>query len=236
MTTLKKGINGEEVKGLQNWLNWQGFTDNNQNKLKEDGYFGNLTKQAVIKFQITAGIKADGIYGPISQGAAYRYGKAHPNGNQPKPTPIITGKPELIQRLESKLGGSINSLTDFYHLIQRKGAYRHFKCLQGTLDNAVNDIISPGNNCARYSLLGKTVSDALNNMGKKYTTRYIHVDCQNSKHFPDTNAGHYFLLVKGEEFPVTTAYDLAEAASAGRGIGSTMCIYGYTPLSYDKLC
>jgi hypothetical protein len=43
-----------------------------------------------------------------------------------------------------------------------------------------------------------------------------------------SGAGHVFLRVKGGEFGNTRRdYDLAEAASGGGSIGSTMCSNGY---------
>lgn len=52
------------VRGIQQKLNAQGFTDANGNKLTEDGSYGSLTKSAVSKFQAAKGLKVDGWAGP----------------------------------------------------------------------------------------------------------------------------------------------------------------------------
>ena len=56
--TLKKGSNGSNVIVLQKKLNTAIKCD-----LEEDGVFGNLTKNCVIKFQNKYGLVADGIVG-----------------------------------------------------------------------------------------------------------------------------------------------------------------------------
>ena len=151
------------------------------------------------------------------------------------PTPIV--KPYPIPDIEKLSGMTINSMTDLYKVIQKIGVYNHINCLQGAnTDSIVKGIPKKYNNCARYAYLATKCSDAFNQMGKKYVTRIVHVDCETSKHFPDPNAGHFFVFITGEEFPVKTCYDLAEAASGKRGIGSTMCVNGYSIIGYDKLC
>ena len=55
--TLKKGVNGEEVKQLQEMLNGLGF------KLDTDGKFGTMTLGAVATFQEQNGLDADGVVG-----------------------------------------------------------------------------------------------------------------------------------------------------------------------------
>lgn len=65
---LKKGSKGAEVKKLQSFLNWYGGYG-----LKVDGDFGNLTEQAVKKFQKKEGITSDGIYGNNSYAKARKY-------------------------------------------------------------------------------------------------------------------------------------------------------------------
>jgi len=59
MNTLKKGDKGEEVKRLQEALSANGF-----NTGGADGIFGNGTLAALIAFQKSAGLLADGIAGP----------------------------------------------------------------------------------------------------------------------------------------------------------------------------
>lgn len=56
--TLRFGMNGLDVKMLQQFLNKQGYI------LTVDGKFGNMTKAAVINFQKKNGLVSDGIIGP----------------------------------------------------------------------------------------------------------------------------------------------------------------------------
>jgi peptidoglycan hydrolase-like protein with peptidoglycan-binding domain len=67
-TTLKlKSQNYSEVLKLQNFLMKEGFLEG-----KADGKFGPKTKNAVIAFQASEGLKADGVFGPMSFAAANR--------------------------------------------------------------------------------------------------------------------------------------------------------------------
>ena len=65
---LKQNIRGDDVKVLQQFLNSQGFTISNKGAGSpglEANFFGNQTKQALIKFQIKNNIKpASGYFGP----------------------------------------------------------------------------------------------------------------------------------------------------------------------------
>lgn len=58
MITLKFGSKGYEVQKLQERLIKEGFLSG-----KADGFFGNMTKKAVIAYQTTKGLQADGIVG-----------------------------------------------------------------------------------------------------------------------------------------------------------------------------
>lgn len=61
---LKFGDRGSEVKALQEKLSAAGFFDG-----PRTGYFGPLTRRAVIEFQRAAGLAADGIVGPLTSRA-----------------------------------------------------------------------------------------------------------------------------------------------------------------------
>lgn len=63
LPTLRKGSEGEEVKKLQKNLKSLGFKDDSKKELAVDGDFGSKTKQALIKFQKSAKIEPDGVYG-----------------------------------------------------------------------------------------------------------------------------------------------------------------------------
>lgn len=62
-TTLRVGAKGDAVVWLQTLLNQRGA------KLTTDGDFGSATSKAVIAFQRTRGLPADGIVGPRTWGA-----------------------------------------------------------------------------------------------------------------------------------------------------------------------
>lgn len=59
---MKKGLNGTEVMELQKFLNTLGFDCGTA-----DGKFGPKTKAGVIKFQISKGLKGDGIVGALTR-------------------------------------------------------------------------------------------------------------------------------------------------------------------------
>jgi len=61
---LKVGSSGSAVEKLQRDLINQGFTPG-----PIDGFFGELTRMAVLDFQRAKGLQADGIVGPKTQAA-----------------------------------------------------------------------------------------------------------------------------------------------------------------------
>lgn len=60
---LRNGSSGQQVKYLQQFLNWY----DKKNKLDVDGDFGPKTDSSVRKFQIEVGIDCDGVVGPITR-------------------------------------------------------------------------------------------------------------------------------------------------------------------------
>lgn len=67
---LSEGINGFDVVGLQIILQNLGFY-----RAHIDGYFGRITREAVLAFQKTFGISADGVAGPQT---FYGLGRSNP--------------------------------------------------------------------------------------------------------------------------------------------------------------
>ena len=59
---LSQGARGDDVRGLQEFLSSEGYLSANAT-----GYFGQLTAQAVAKWQESQGVSAVGILGPMSR-------------------------------------------------------------------------------------------------------------------------------------------------------------------------
>src|SRR5882762_320667 len=71
MPTLRQGSSGSDVKDLQQKLQDLGFDPNGV-----DGNFGPGTRDAVIAFQQSKGLQADGIAGPNTLAALQSEGTA----------------------------------------------------------------------------------------------------------------------------------------------------------------
>ena len=61
---FKHGEKGEDIRHLQDTLNKLGYRDQQGRSLKEDGGFGDRTREALQAYQQAHGLKADGIAGP----------------------------------------------------------------------------------------------------------------------------------------------------------------------------
>ena len=61
---LKHGEKGDDIRHLQDSLNKLGYRDQQGRTLKEDGSFGDWTKEAVQAYQQAHGLKVDGVVGP----------------------------------------------------------------------------------------------------------------------------------------------------------------------------
>jgi peptidoglycan hydrolase-like protein with peptidoglycan-binding domain len=77
--TFAPGEQGDEIRALQQQLGALGYWHG-----ESDGRYGQLTRQAVLAFQKTAGLARDGIAGPATQfalGAAARPAPLEPSGD-----------------------------------------------------------------------------------------------------------------------------------------------------------
>ncbi len=61
---FRQGEKGESIRQLQDTLNNFGYRDKDGRALREDGGFGDRTKEAVQAYQQAHGLKADGVVGP----------------------------------------------------------------------------------------------------------------------------------------------------------------------------
>src|SRR5437879_3851521 len=84
MSVLKQGSSGPDVTELQQKLKDLGFDPNGV-----DGNFGPGTKAAVIAFQQSKGLQADGIAGPASL-AALGLGNGQANADTTSPASTDT--------------------------------------------------------------------------------------------------------------------------------------------------
>ena len=71
---VKAGMKGDFVKKIQQKLNDIATSEGNTNLNvgKVDGYFGNKTKQALKNFQVSAGLKGDGVLGKETYSVLFR--------------------------------------------------------------------------------------------------------------------------------------------------------------------
>ena len=63
LSELSLNAKGDQVKAIQRLLKSMGYKGSNNTALTIDGVFGNNTKVALIAFQKTKGLVADGICG-----------------------------------------------------------------------------------------------------------------------------------------------------------------------------
>ena len=85
---LRQGSRGAAVSALQESLNAAG---GGARALSVDGFFGSLTRQRVVEFQIANGLSPDGIVGPMTQARIDQRGTGA--GGEPSPggPPLIGG-------------------------------------------------------------------------------------------------------------------------------------------------
>jgi len=199
-----------KVKDVQSKLKRLGYY-----KYSIDGDYGKYTEAAVKAYQKSRGLVVDGCVGPQTWNSLF-------------PATTIT-KTALLQRIERAVGGEFKTATEFYNLVKANESYSGYK----------NDVYTQGEaltrleknlplNCADFSQIGHAAILELNKVYKKnYSVQYLRVECKDKRGKPNPKAGHIILRVLGGEFKTWTYFDVAEAASAGKAIGQTMCTYGF---------
>ena len=87
--TIKKGMRGQDVRVLQDYLSRAGVTT------PVDGVFGPGTLRNLKRFQRAQGLTADGVAGPTTVGTLRRVGDGSSAGDDGSSTPAPTGNATL---------------------------------------------------------------------------------------------------------------------------------------------
>ncbi len=88
--TLKKGMRGQDVRVLQDYLTRAGVST------PVDGVFGPGTKANVRRFQRAQGLTADGVVGPATEGTLRRIGDGGAANDDGGPSNAPVGKARLL--------------------------------------------------------------------------------------------------------------------------------------------
>ena len=99
--TLKLGMKGSEVKAVQKRLKALGYLTSNG---QVNGYFGDVTENAVEEFQRRNGLSADGTVGAKTL-EKLNSSSAKKAKVTPKPTVKATAKPKATSKATAKTGG-----------------------------------------------------------------------------------------------------------------------------------
>lgn len=139
-SVVREGNRGNEVTQLQNKLKELGYFPEN---VRITGYFGTVTKEAVIKFQRDNNLKADGVVGDDTL-SALEVAPGKNSGSQP-PTNTSTlslgNKEESVRLLQLQLAvfeyyqGTING--EFNQ--NTKAALREFEKENGLVPDGILD-------------------------------------------------------------------------------------------------
>lgn len=77
-TTLNRGSTGDQVKALQQYLIGMGY-----NNVKADGIYGPITEAAVKQFQLDNGVSSTGTFGPLTLSKAKTIGSTSMSAGVP---------------------------------------------------------------------------------------------------------------------------------------------------------
>lgn len=103
LAALEFGVSGSEVTNLQQQLQNLGYFNANAT-----GYFGPLTKDAVIKFQKDQGLTANGVVGPETEKALRPKNKPSPNPvSQPAEDKLLVqgDRGQAVHNIQESLSG-----------------------------------------------------------------------------------------------------------------------------------
>ena len=224
--TLKKGMNGEDVKWLQTVLNKLGIG------VSVTGYFGTATDAAVKTFQRQHGLMQDGIVGPITRnklkaqiGNSGSGGSGSGSGiNYPEPTRTLKkgmsgSDVKWLQAALKKLGYSVGTTGYFGEVTEAK-----VKALQGRYGLVQDGIVGPATRGKIKTLLSS--GSQPQSIPYPEPTRTLKKGCQGSdvKWLQEamTRIG-YQLMVDGDFGPLTEkkvkAFQLAAGLTVDGKVG-----------------
>ena len=198
--TLKKGSKGSKVKQLQKFLNWY----HSSWKLTTDGNYGSKTANAVIIYQLTEGLNADGVYGPKTYARAKTYKAAAKPTKKPvtkpaaKPTatkkPSATKEPAKLTNAQ-KILAKANALAWPYGTPAKKYSYKTgaptAKC------KAAMKKYGWADNRAELSDCGNFVSTVVRESGVNKTFKALHGV---KTPFPKSETG-FKMVLTGKKIP-----------------------------------
>lgn len=140
-------------------------------------------------------------------------------------TQSVSTKTDLHKQIEAAVGGEYKTATELYNLVKANEKYEYYYNDIYPQGQAIQRLANnQGLNCSDFSQIGMAAIVEMNKgLNTGYSANYLNVACKPS------GAGHVLLQVKGGEFGNSYVYyDLAEAASGGGAIGSSMCVNGFT--------
>ena len=157
---IKHSEKGESIRQLQDTLNNYGYRDKDGRALREDGHFGDRTKEALQAYQQAHGLKVDGVVGPETL-EALRKSQAAPLLSDPRhPDNILfqqalKGLEQLVpqafknrRELESSAGAMVfeakaSGLARIDHVLQSTNGTGLF-AVQGALNDPAHRRIHLG--------------------------------------------------------------------------------------------
>ncbi len=207
---LKIGSRGDAVTSLQNRLLKLGYMD----YYKSTGYYGAITKTAVIRFQSINGLSADGIAGPATNSRLW---------SGPAKTLLLTvgSRGETVTALQAKLRDlgytDSSNVTGYYGYIT-KAAVTDFQRANGLYADGVagpatrRALFSPGaagNWSAPAASASKIADIALSQAGKPYVlggNGPSSYDCSGLAYYSMINAGFSVSRLSAAAYSENTAW------------------------------
>lgn len=191
--TMSLGSRGDDVTALQNKLLTLGYLD----YPSATGYYGALTKTAVIRFQNNNGLGADGIAGPLTQNKLY--------SSTAKSLILKVGSSgEAVQTLQlqlKKLGYFSGTGTGYYGSVTREAVIAFQRANGLSADGIAGPVTRKkafSNNTASAPNIATTSAAAIADIALKQVDKPYalggngpsHYDCSGLAYYAMTNAGY----------------------------------------------